>query len=214
MRKRRSNSNVFKKMGNNFKANSKSAPLKKLAYGIVGGVLYPIIPTLIMGMSGQKVTQNADGSTAMSPNIDMNGWTGLLTGGLGTVLIGMVANKMEIAYGGIAAMTTHLMYVKANDKIVQMIDSPIFAFDKSVLTGGNANMHDGELPAGLDYITLPNGQRVVGQSAPLDDYTNSVADYTDTVADYTNTVADYTNTVADGDSDYDFESAVANGAFS
>lgn len=198
----RKSGSVFTKMSKNVKANSKTVQLKRLLWGVIGGFLYPIIPTVIQGMSGKK----ADGTF----NIDMSGWKGVLTGGISTSLIGMASNRMEIAFGGIAAMTTHLIYVKANDKVAEMTGSPIFAFDRTA-TLQLTPLSDESLPPGMDYIPLPDGSRVIASKGPqMNDYTEGVADYAPNVADYTPAVSDYTPGISDG---YAFEDMVQNGDF-
>lgn len=196
----KSKSDIFRRMSMNLKKNTKPEPLKNLLWGVIGGFLYPVIPTAIQGFL----------------KVDMSGWKGVLTGGLTTTAIGMLSDKMMIAYGGIAAMTTHIVYVKANDTIASVMNTPIFAFDKT------SSLMDEALPPGMEYINLPDGTRVIAQKSPaLNDFVNEIPalqDYTSTIETTkiaSDALNDFVNEISASPSlnDFDFETAVSNGFY-
>jgi hypothetical protein len=201
---------LFGQISGNVKRNFDKKNMRSLAYAAIGGALYPLIPTIIQGFSG-KVATGAN-------RVDMSGWKGVLTGGITTALVGMASNKMEIAYGGFAAMITHITYVKANDTIASFTGSPIFAFDKSSQI---QNVLSDNLPNGMEYITLPDGKQVLASSG-VSDYVPALVDYRAGVSDYVPALGDYRADLSDyvdnfrGDTTVgmsDFFDDVSNGVF-
>ena len=147
--------NIFQLMAKNIKKNTKSSVLKRLGYVLVGGVAYPLIPTAIQGIL----------------KTDMSGWKGVITGAVGGALVGAASDKVEIAAGAVGAAMTHVMYVKVNDSVNEVLGTPIFRFDP------NSQLFD-EMPEGMKTVTLPNGQTVMaeidGNDTELNDSVNNV----------------------------------------
>lgn len=135
--------NIFEKMGANINMNAKVSELKPLGWGILGGVSYVLVPTAIQGIF----------------KIDMSGFKMPVVGAASSILMGMAFDKMEMAMGGAAAAATHLMYVKANDQLASLFNTPIPAFDKAA--AAPATIADDSVPPGYIETTLPTGEKVL-----------------------------------------------------
>lgn len=139
-------------MASNIKKNTAPSVWKQLGYVVLGGIFYPVLPTAIQGIF----------------KIDMSGWKGVLTGGLGGVALGAALDKPAMSAGAAGAAITHIMYVKANDTIGELLGTPIFRFDK------DSQLFD-DLPPGIQEVALPNGQKILaeipqGQENTVNDY--------------------------------------------
>jgi len=94
----------------NVQQNSNKNLLKVLGFGIMGAVMYPLVPTLV-----QAVTER-----------DMSGWPGMLLGVGSASLLGLGIGKPEMAVGAISAMGTHLLYAKGTRVIEDVTNTPIY----------------------------------------------------------------------------------------
>lgn len=138
---------IFKQMGANWTANTKSKPLgeaaKKGLWTFLGGTLYWLFPTAIQGFG----------------KVDMSGLKGVFVGVIGTSLTGILADKKEIIAGGITAGGVHLTYNHLNGTITNIFNSPIFGYGKGSVqsyteTGIEsleAQSTGDEAPAGYGY---------------------------------------------------------------
>ena len=95
---------------NNVRHNANKELLKTLGFGILGAVIYPLVPTLI-----QAVTEK-----------DMSGAKGMVTG-IGTAsVLGLGLGRPVIAIGAISAAGTHLLYSKGTKAIEDFTNTQIF----------------------------------------------------------------------------------------
>ena len=90
--------------------NANKELLKTLGFGILGAIIYPLVPTLI-----QAITE-----------WDMSGAKGM-TAGVGTAsVIGLGFGKPEITIGAISAAGTHILYSKGTKAIEDLTNTQIF----------------------------------------------------------------------------------------
>ena len=172
-------SNIFHKMGMNFKKNATMKVVEESGYVIIGGFIYPFFPTALKGWF----------------KINTDGWLGVFLGASASIIVGMLSDKMGIAAGGLGAMVTHLMYVKANGTIAGLTGSPIFAFDKGLKTA--ATVSDDALPANKKYITLPDGTKVIAQTGPATDSQAQVSDFVPLLNDFKPVLQDFKPVLSD-----------------
>jgi hypothetical protein len=94
----------------NIKTNANKNLLKTLAFGAIGAISYPLVPTVI-----QAVTKN-----------DWSGWKGMFTG-VGLIsTIGLATGKPEMLVGAMSAMGTHLLYAKGTRTIENAFGTQIY----------------------------------------------------------------------------------------
>ena len=90
--------------------NANKELLKTLGLGVLGALIYPLVPTLI-----QAVTE-----------WDMSGAKGMATGVGSASLLGLGLGKPEITIGAISAAGTHLLYSKGTRAIENLTNTQIF----------------------------------------------------------------------------------------
>ena len=169
---------------------------------IGGGVLTPLIPTMIQGFF----------------KVDMTGWRGWWTGLLSTVLLGFAVDKPKMSLGSMGVSAVHLMYVQFNDSIAALFGTPIYRFSQ------NAQLFDNAPPQDVTKVTLPDGRTVYANVASQIDRPSQVNDYVESpmMNDYVETPAttktdtmspqmnDFVSQLGSGMSD-DYLELVANG---
>lgn len=179
---------LFKKMGRNWSKSTKSKALgdtgKKAAYTLLGGFLYTIIPTAVQGWG----------------KVDMSGAKGIITGALGSSVIGILADKKEITTGGLATAGIHLVYTNMNPIITSIFDTPIFAGSTGAITTTTDTetmaVNDG-LPDGYGYnsrgeIVALNSQatqKPMFEPQQVSEYTSQLSEYTSSLNDFTDQVS-------------------------
>lgn len=175
-------------------SNLKSALTKQAlihdAQGLLGGILYPLIPTIL----------------------NQNGWTGVALA-LGCAWVtGAIFNLPGLRAGAMGSFATHVMYTHVNPSIKDVLGRPLFRFKpNTVLVYRNPTTGEeetlGELQENAGVVTLPTGEKVVAyQPNAMSDYNlfpqpeqpSGVNDYVNTNAmnDYvnTNSMNDYVST--------------------
>jgi len=102
----------------NVQQNSNKNLLKVLGFGVMGAVMYPLVPTLVQAVSDR----------------DMSGWPGMLLGVGSASLLGLGIGKPEMAVGAISAMGTHLLYAKGTRVIEEVTNTPIYRMNPLVVS--------------------------------------------------------------------------------
>jgi len=127
-KKKKSNSeqiklNASSKKGflKNVHHNSNKELLKTLGFGILGALIYPLVPTLI-----QAITER-----------DMSGAKGLVTGVGSASLLGLSLGKPAITIGAISAAGTHLLYSKGTKSIEDLTNTQIFRMNPESVVYNN-----------------------------------------------------------------------------
>lgn len=106
----RLNASSKKSFVKNMRQNANKELLKTLGFGVLGALIYPLVPTVL-----QAITER-----------DMSGAKGMLTG-VGTAsLLGLGFGKPEIAIGAISAAGTHILYSKGTKMIENLTNTQIF----------------------------------------------------------------------------------------
>jgi hypothetical protein len=94
----------------NVQHNANKGLLKTLGFGVLGALIYPLVPTVI-----QAITK-----------WDMSGAKGLITGVGTAATLGLGLGKPEITVGAISAAGTHLLYSKGTRAIENLTNTQIF----------------------------------------------------------------------------------------
>lgn len=176
-------------------SNLKSALTKNAlihdAQGLLGGILYPLIPTIL----------------------NQNGWTGVALALGGAWVTGAIFNLPGLRAGAMGSFATHVMYTHVNPSIKDVLGRPLFRFKpntvlvyRNPVTGEEETLGDDGLQANAQLVTLPTGEKVVGYNAQgMSDYNlfpspeapSGVNDYVNT-----NGMNDYVSTGGNGMNDY------------
>jgi hypothetical protein len=135
---------------NNIKANANKTLLKTLAFGAVGAISYPLVPTVI-----QAITKS-----------DMSGWRGLLTGVATVSVVGLAVGKPEMLVGAGAAMGTHLLYAKGTQMIENATGTQIFRMNP------NNQIYREDLQNAIQGGTLSDDDATVDNPVAIDNELN------------------------------------------
>jgi len=105
----------------NVQHNANKNLLKTLGFGVLGAIIYPLVPTVI-----QAITE-----------WDMSGAKGMATG-VGTAsVLGLGLGKPEITIGAISAAGTHLLYSKGTKAIEDFTNTQIFRMNPNSIIYDN-----------------------------------------------------------------------------
>ena len=94
----------------NMKQNANKDLLKSIGWGMLGALIYPLVPTVI-----QAITE-----------WDMSGAKGMATGVGTAATLGLGLGKPEMTIGAISAAGTHLLYAKGTGPIEKLTNTQIF----------------------------------------------------------------------------------------
>ena len=94
----------------NARHNANKELLKTVGFGILGAVIYPLVPTLF-----QSIMEK-----------DMSGAKGLFMGVGCASLLGLSSGKPAITIGAISAAGTHLLYSKGTKIVEDTFNTQIF----------------------------------------------------------------------------------------
>jgi hypothetical protein len=94
----------------NMQHNANKELLKTLGLGVLGALIYPLVPTVI-----QAITE-----------WDMSGAKGMITGVGTAATLGLGLGKPELTIGAISAAGTHLLYSKGTRTIENLTNTQIF----------------------------------------------------------------------------------------
>jgi len=106
---------------NNIKGNLNKNLAKTLAFGAIGAISYPLVPTVL-----QAVTKS-----------DWSGWKGLITGVTTVSVLGLIVGKPEILVGAGAAAGTHLLYAKGTRMIENATGTQIYRMNPNNVVYAN-----------------------------------------------------------------------------
>ncbi len=141
----------------------------KAGYTALGAVAGEVLPAMIQGLGGRKEDGNY--------RIDMSGALGNFASGSIVTAIGLGFDKPYIALGTLITKGTKLLYVYGNPYIAKIFNSPIPPATKNSIQVSASLpavgvQDDMPAPAGMEYVTRPDGTKILVSSGPSGETVN------------------------------------------